>query len=221
MKIDFKFILLTAIFVAGLLGANVLGSKVTVLFGVAVSVGIFAYPLTFMVTDAVAEVYGKKSAKQIVWAALIAQILILILAWISIKLPAADRYTFNAEYTTIFSNSLRMMVASLIAFIISQTHDVWAFDFWKRKTQGKYLWLRNNLSTFVSQAIDTLLFMFIAFYGISEKFTVLFILQLCLTYWLFKILFAALDTPFVYLLVKWLKDTKHETDNTKQITQDR
>ena len=98
-----------------------------------------------------------------------------------------------------------MIVASLIAFIVSQTHDIWAFDFWKKKFKGKYLWIRNNASTFVSQAIDTLLFMFIAFYGISDKFTVHFILQLSLTYWLFKITFAALDTPFVYLLVKWLK----------------
>ena len=67
------------------------------------------------------------------------------------------------------------------------------------------LWLRNNLSTMSSQAIDTLLFMFIAFYGINDKFTVSFILHLCLSYWLFKILLAALDTPFVYLLVKWLR----------------
>lgn len=215
MKVDFKFILLTAIFVAGLLGANMLGSKVTVLFGVAVSVGIFAYPLTFMVTDAVAEVYGKKTAKQVVWSALIAQILILILAWISVKLPPAERYTFNNEYVLVFSNSLRMMIASLIAFIISQTHDIWAFEFWKNLTKGKYLWLRNNLSTFVSQAIDTLLFMFIAFYGINDKFTTMFILQLAGTYWLFKITFAAIDTPFVYLLVRWLKKSKNEIENAQ------
>jgi len=209
---DFKFILLTSIFVAGLLGANMLGSKVTVLFGIAISVGIFAYPLTFMVTDAIAEVYGKKQAKYVVWSALIAQVLVLILAWISIKLPAADRYHLNAEYVQVFSNSLRMMVASLIAFTVSQTHDIWAFEFWKKKTGGKYLWLRNNLSTFVSQAIDTLLFMFIAFYGINDKFTIEFILQLSLTYWLFKITFAALDTPFVYLLVKWLKKDNPPTE---------
>lgn len=211
MTKEFKFIILSAIFVAGLLSANLLGTKVTTLFGVAVSVGIFAYPLTFMVTDAVAEVFGKLRAKQIVWAALIAQVLVLLFTYLAIKLPAADRYTLNSEYVTVFSSSLRMMVASLIAFIVSQTHDIWAFNFWKIKTKGKYLWLRNNASTFVSQAIDTLLFMFIAFYGISEKFTVLFILQLCLSYWLFKITFALLDTPFVYLLIRWLKKAPSKT----------
>jgi len=205
MSKNYKLTLLTSIFIAGLIAANTLGSKVTTLFGIAVSVGILAYPLTFMVTDAVSEVFGKKQAKQIVWSALIAQTLVLVLTYVSIKLPAAGRYHLNNEYVQVFSSSLRMMIASLIAFTISQTHDVWAFDFWKRMTKNKFLWLRNNLSTIFSQAIDTLLFMFIAFYGINEKFTVIFILQLCLSYWLFKVLFSLLDTPFVYLLVRWLK----------------
>ncbi|PIZ94471.1 MAG: hypothetical protein COX81_03545 [Candidatus Magasanikbacteria bacterium CG_4_10_14_0_2_um_filter_37_12] len=209
MKQEFKLAILSAIFVAGLLTANLLGSKVTILFGIAVSVGIFAYPLTFLMTDAIAEVFGKKKAQQLVYAAFIAQVLVLILTYISIKLPPAGRYTLNTEYVAVFSSSLRMMVASLIAFFISQMHDVWAFEFWKTKTKGKYLWLRNNASTIVSQAIDTLLFMFIAFYHISEKFTTPFILQLCLSYWLFKVVFALLDTPLVYGLVRWLKK---ETD---------
>jgi queuosine precursor transporter len=211
MKNDFKFTLASSIFIAGFLAANTLGSKITTIYGVAVSVGILAYPLTFMITDAVSEVFGKKRAKHIVYSALIAQVLVLILMYISIKLPPAGRYHLNNEYSQVFGNSLRMIVASLIAFFISQTHDIWAFNFWKKITKGKYLWLRNNLSTFTSQAIDTLLFMFIAFYGINDKFTALFILQLALTYWIFKIVFAAIDTPFVYLIVKWLK--KDQTNN--------
>lgn len=203
-----KYTLATAVFVAGYLAANILGTKITTILGVSMSVGVFAYPLTFMITDAVSEVYGKQKAKQIVWAAVLAQIFVLILIYISIKMPASERYVLNAQYTTIFSGSLRMIIASLIAFIISQTHDIWAFEFWKKKTKGKYLWLRNNLSTYVSQAIDTLLFMFIAFYGISAKFDTAFILQLSLSYWLIKIIFATLDTPLVYLLVYWFKKDK-------------
>ncbi|MBT4120815.1 MAG: queuosine precursor transporter [Candidatus Magasanikbacteria bacterium] len=212
MSQHFKLTIISSIFIAGLLAANLLGSKITTLFGVAVSVGIFAYPLTFMMTDAVAEVYGKKKAKQLVWAALIAQVLVLILTLVAVKLPAASRYTFNEQYVTVFSGSIRMMIASLIAFIISQTHDIWAFEFWKEKFGGRWLWLRNNASTMVSQAIDTLLFMFIAFYGISDKFTVGFILHLCLSYWLFKMAFAVLDTPLVYLLVNWLRKPGKEDE---------
>lgn len=206
MDKEFKFITLAGIFVGGLLAANMLGGKVADIFGFSVSVGIFAYPLTFLMTDAITEVYGKKRAKQVFWSALITQILVLFLIFISVKLPPASRYLLNEQYTTIFNSSLRMIIASLVAFSVSQTHDIWAFEFWKTKTKGKFLWLRNNFSTIISQALDTLLFMFIAFYGISDKFTTGFILQLSLSYWSFKVLFALLDTPFVYLLVKWLKN---------------
>jgi len=205
-----KYTIATAVFVAGYLASNILGTKITTILGVSVSVGIFAYPLTFMITDAVAEVYGKAKAKQIVWAAVLAQLFVLLLILISIKMPSSERYAMNTEYTKIFSSSIRMIIGSLVAFIVSQTYDIWAFDFWKKKTKGKYLWLRNNLSTFTSQAIDTLIFMFIAFYGITAKFDTAFILQLSLSYWLFKITFAAIDTPFVYLLVYWFKKDKKE-----------
>lgn len=212
MSKHFKLTLLTAIFVAGLLAANLLGSKVTTILGISMSVGIFAYPLTFLMTDAIGEVYGKKKAMQVVYAALIAQVFVLVLTWVAVVLPPAERYAFNAEYTTVFGGSIRMIIASLIAFIVAQLHDVWAFEFWRNKLKGKHLWFRNNASTFVSQAIDTLLFMFIAFYGISEKFTVPFILELSVTYWGLKIVLAAIDTPFVYALVKWLRSGSDSSD---------
>jgi queuosine precursor transporter len=220
MSQHFKLTILTGIFIAGLISANLLGSKVTVIFGIAVSVGIFSYPLTFLITDAVSEVYGKHKTRQIVYAALIAQVLVLLLTILSVKLPAASRYEFNEQYVTVFSGSIRMIIASLIAFIVSQLHDIWAFEFWKKKTKGKFLWVRNNLSTVSSQAIDTLLFMFIAFYHISPKFDVPFILHLSLSFWLFKLVFALIDTPFVYGLVWWLKlPSKHdEADVLPKIT---
>ena len=205
MTQEFKLTILSAIFVTGLIAANLLGSKITTIAGVSMSVAVFAYPLTFLMTDAISEVFGKKKAKQLVVAALIAQILVLGLTLISIWLPAADRYTLNNEYTAVFSGSARMIFASIVAFVVSQLHDIWAFDVWKEKTKGKMLWLRNNASTVVSQAIDTLLFMFIAFYGISDKFTVGFILELAISYWMIKVVIALIDTPFVYAIVKWLK----------------
>ena len=214
MTKEFKLQILSALFVAGLIATNLLGSKVTELnfgalwgspYSLAFSVGIFAYPITFLMSDAIAEVYGKKKAQQLVWATLLAQLVVLALTIISIKMPSAGRYDYGEEYTTVFSGSARMITASIIAFFFSQTHDIWAFEFWKKKTKGKMLWLRNNLSTMVSQAIDTLLFMFIAFYGISDKFTVGFILHLAVSYWLLKIIIALIDTPFVYAIVRWLR----------------
>ena len=101
--------------------------------------------------------------------------------------------------------SFRIFIASIAAFLISQLHDIWAFNFWKQKTRGKHLWLRNNLSTIVSQLIDTTLFMFIAFYAVSPQFTIAYTFSLVIPYWILKVVFALFDTPFVYLGVWWLR----------------
>jgi uncharacterized integral membrane protein (TIGR00697 family) len=168
-------------------------------------VGIFAYPITFLITDAVEEVRGKKTTKVFIYAGFVALILSIVLVWIGIKMPPASFYQNNEAYKTIFSNSIRVIIASIVAFLISQTHDIWAFNFWKKKTHGKYLWLRNNLSTIASQLLDTAIFTTIAFYHVAPGFTAVRIIQMIIPYWLLKVGFAFLDTPFVYLLVKWLR----------------
>jgi len=200
-----KLDILLALFVASLIGANLLGTKITTLLGVSVSVGIFAYPISFLITDIVAEVFGKTKAKKFVLAGFISLILIIILTYISVKLPAAERYSYNNEYSIIFGASIRMIIASMVAFLLAQLHDVWIFHKLKEKTKGKFLWLRNNISTIISQFIDTTIFMFIAFYAVTPKFDVAFIFTLIIPYWLFKIAFAILDTPLVYAGIKWLK----------------
>lgn len=208
LSLDTKTNILISIFITSLVAANLLGSKITVFFGVAVSVGIFAYPITFLVTDIIEEVHGKKKAQNLIWGGIVTLVLLFGLVLISRALPAADRYPHNEAYLTVFGASLRIIIASLIAFTLSQTHDVWALNFWKQKTHGKFLWLRNNLSTMASQFIDTTLFMFIAFYKIAPKFDAGFIFKLIIPYFLFKVLFAAIDTPLVYAGVRWLKGKK-------------
>lgn len=200
-----KVFILLGLFIAAIAAANILGSKVATVWGITASVGILAYPLTFLITDAIAEVYGKEKTKSFVWAGLISQVLILALLWIAIKLPPAGRYTLNAEFVAVMSTSMRIIIASVIAFVISQLHDIWAFHFWKKKTQGKHLWLRNNLSTIVSQFIDTMIFMYLAFYLITPKFTAGFVFSISIPYFFLKIVMALIDTPFVYMLVSWLK----------------
>ena len=204
-SIELKTSLLLGFFVSAILLSNLLGNKITTLFGVRVSVAIFVFPFLFLITDIIEEVHGKKRAQSFVLIGLICLILTLIVTFVSIKVAPNTSWEFQEQYEIIFGASLRMMVASLIAFLISQTHDVWAFNFWKEKTGGKYLWLRNNASTIVSQFLDTTVFMFIAFYQFTPKFTVPFIFSLIIPYWLFKVLFAIIDTPFIYLGVWWLK----------------
>ena len=173
-----------------------------------VSVGILTVPVMFLITDIIEEVMGKKTAQKFVNAALGVMIFVIIITTISVGLPPdPSRQYFSQEaYKNIFGVSLRMMVASIIAFILAQYHDIWAFNFWKKKTSGKWLWLRNNASTIVSQLIDSIAFMFIAFYAITPQFNVVYIFSLIMPYWIFKVLFALLDTPFCYLGVKWLNN---------------
>lgn len=212
MKQQMKLHILLSLFIGLLVGMNLLGGKITTLFGISISVGIFMAPLTFLITDIIEEVYGKSMTKQFIGAGVLTLLVILAYTAFFIALEPNARYEFNEQYTSIFELSLRMTVASLFAFLLAQLHDVWAFEFWKKKTKGRFLWLRNNASTWVSQAIDTFLFMTIAFYGISDKFTFSFIISLAIPYYLFKIGFAVIDTPLIYLGVRWLRGSDIKSD---------
>ena len=205
IELDLKTGILLGLFCTLLLLGNLLGSKVITIFGIITSVGIFSYPVSFLITDIVAEVKGKRTSQMFVYIGFVCLLVALGYTFLSLVFPPASIYEHNPEYSTVFSNSIRVILASLTAFFFSQIHDVWAFHFWKRKTNGKFLWLRNNLSTIVSQLIDTIIFMFIAYYMVSPKFTVSNIIIMIIPYWLLKVSIAILDTPFVYLGVRWLK----------------
>lgn len=200
-----KLQILLGLFVGAIVAANLLGTKIANLWVAVASVGIFMYPITFLVTDVVEDVFGKEKVKGFVIAGFIAIILVMLLTVLSVMLPPASRYASNEAFLEVFSPSIRIMIASLIAFLLAQYHDIWAFNFWKKKTKGRFLWLRNNLSTVVSQFIDTTVFMFIAFYMATPKYTVDFIFALIVPYYLLKVFVAFCDTPFVYLGVWWLK----------------
>ncbi len=204
-RLAFKTDLLLGLYVASLILANLLGTKITTLFGVRVSVGILFMPVLFLVTDIVAEVHGRERARRFVLVSIAILAFLFCMLWLAIILPPNATWGEQEAYERIFGGSLRMVVASLVAFALSQLHDVWSFDFWKRRTHGRFLWLRNNLSTMASQLIDTVVFMFIAFYQVTPKFTAAFIVSLIIPYYCFKILLAAVDTPLCYLGVRWLR----------------
>jgi len=202
--IDYKTQLLLAIFVSSLLLGNLLGSKLIEIFGIVTSVGLFGYPLTFLITDIVEEVRGKEVTKIFVQAGFLSLCIAVVFVFLSTGIPPSSLYPHNEAYNNVFSNSLRIILASMVAFVISQYHDLWAFNFWKQKTNGKHLWLRNNLSTIVSQLLDSTIFLFIAFYHVTPELGVTSIFYMVLPLWALKVFFALLDTPFVYLGVRWL-----------------
>jgi len=202
MQKEERYAVFTAIFVLALAAANVIASKVVMLFGFAAPAGIIVYPVTFMVTDVVSEVYGKGKATRVVWTGFAMMILLLIITRVAIWLPPAPIYRQQEAFNQIFSASSRIIIASLIAYLASQSCDVALFHFWRNVTNTRYLWIRNNLSTMTSQLVDTVLFILVAFYGIYNLSDCL---RLIGGQYLFKFVFAILDTPFVYLGVWWAK----------------
>ncbi|MCT4592005.1 MAG: queuosine precursor transporter, partial [Candidatus Gracilibacteria bacterium] len=165
---------------------NLLGGKIINFLGVDVSVAIFMAPITFLVTDVVEEVYGKEKVKEFLFSTLITLFVVFGFTIVFAKLNPADRFLFDAEYKTIFLSSARFILASIVAFLFGQLNDMAVFAFLKKKSAGKHLWIRNNLSTMISQAVDTLLFMFIAFYHLAPKFTAAYVISLAIPYYLFK-----------------------------------
>jgi queuosine precursor transporter len=206
------YTILASIFTGAIVAANLMGTKVITFFTIAGfeftgSVGIFLFPLTFLITDIVAEVWGPKATRSIITGTLVILVLVLGVTALATVVPPAARFAAqNEAYVGLFRGSLRIIVASIVAFVFSQYHDVWAFDFWKKRTGGRFLWLRNNASTMVSQLIDTVIFMLIAFWGTNDRFTLAFVLgSMVPPYYLIKVLAAFLDTPFVYLGVSLLR----------------
>jgi hypothetical protein len=200
------YVILGALFTGSVVAANLIGIKVIPFvqigaFELSGSVGILLFPLSFLVTDIIAEVYGPRTTRALVAGTLVVLVLVLAVTALATVLPPAGRFAqLNDAYTTVFRSTLRILIASIIAFVISQFHDVWAFSFWKKRTQGRFLWLRNNLSTIVSQGLDTVVFMLIAFWGVSDRFTLAYVLgSMVPPYYLLKILAAFFDTPLVYL----------------------
>ena len=189
---------------------NTLGTKITTILGVRVSVGIFFVPVLFLTTDIIGEVFGRKEASRFVNMATIMLVLLFLMMSLCIAIRPNESWDHQEQYATVFGSSLRMTIASLISFVVAQQLDVFMFSLWGKITKGKHLWIRNNMSTIVSQLIDTTIFEFVAFWHLTPKFTTGYIFSLILPYWLFKVVFALLDTPLCYLGVWWLSGKKRK-----------
>ncbi len=197
-----KLILLTELFVTALIAANIIAAKLFVLGSVVLTVGIITYPITFLLTDTISEVWGKKRATQVVWMGFLANIFMLGVLYIARILPPAPFWPHQEAFDLILGAVPRIVIASLVAYIVSQTHDVWSFHFWRHKTGGKHLWLRNNVSTMTSQLIDSVIFVTVAFYGSMPNDA---LVTMIITQYMVKLVIAVLDTPFCYMLVSWAK----------------
>ena len=200
-----NLMLLNGLFVTSLIIANIVSAKVVCFGPFVVPAAIVAYPLTFLMTDVIGEIWGKTQANKTVRLGLICQLSSLVLIGAAILLPAAPFADNQAEFSSILMSTFRVVLASMVAYVCSQTWDVFIFHKIKDKSE-KNKWIRNNASTMSSQIIDTAIFITIAFWG-----TVPSIGAMILSQYFIKVCYAALDTPFFYLLTR-----KRETDDDEK-----
>lgn len=167
----------------------------------AFSFGAFMHAITFPCTDVVAEVWGAKRARLMVYIGAGVYAMAIVFYILGTKLPPAPGWQLNEAYISIFSQAERMIIGAFSATLVAQLLDILIFERIKQITGQRWLWLRNNLSTACSQLADTIIFYSIAFYGvIANEILPLLVLG---TY-LVKLAIALIDTPVVYLLVKWI-----------------
>ena len=199
------YLILGALFVASLVASNLIFQKFFYwdffgLYTFEISVGILPYHITFLITDIISEVYGKRKANQIVTIGIFASFFSMLIVFVSGIVPATNwSPVSDTLFNKVFGATAIAVLASMLAYLFAQYIDIQLFHFWKRLTKGKHLWLRNNFSTFLSQFVDTftVLILLCSFGKIEWKL----FSSLLLSGFLFKVLIAALDTPLLYLAV--------------------
>jgi queuosine precursor transporter len=207
------YFVLASIFIASLVGCNLIFQKFFFwapleAFGIdyvfEISVGLIPYPITFLITDLISELYGKKKANQVVVAGLVASVFVLGIVVIANAVPATSWSPVDDEtFSKVFGLTGVAVFASMVAYLLAQFIDIKLFHFWKKKTKGKNLWLRNNFSTIPSQFLDTAMVLgLLCYFGAIpwDNFGILFINGFA-----YKVIIALLDTPLFYFFTGWGK----------------
>ena len=208
------YLLLGALFITSLVVSNLIFQKFFYWYPIdieifgsklfEISVGILPYPITFLITDLISEIYGKKRANDVVIVGIFASLFSLLIIYTASVVPATSWSPVDDSlFNTVFGNSTIAVFASMLTYLFAQFVDIQIYHFWKRLTNGKHLWLRNNFSTWFSQFVDTFtIISLLCTFGIIDWAN---FKGLLISGFLFKVLIAALDTPFLYLGVYFFR----------------
>ena len=226
------YMVLAAIFISSMTMLNILGTSrfLDLSFSffdtkipMIVAIGVLPYPITFLCTDLISEIYGKERAKTIVWIGLVVNLWLGFILWIGGNLPefttSAQSMESNNAFMTIRNLALGTITASMIAYFLAQYIDVIVFHYLKSLTKGRYLWIRNNGSTMISQLVDTSAVILITHYltgaiPLPKNMSTFDGLMLLIFYgYIFKFFFALVDTPIFYFAVKYIKKYLNAKDD--------
>lgn len=208
-----RFDVIVALYIFGIVAAQLMGAKVVPfgsIFGLplSISVAVFLMPLLFTITDIVVEVHGKNRARSLVWTGLIIVVLLAIYTLFVTALPPAGRYVgSNEAYMEVFGTSVRFALASVAAFLAAETIDVLIYSKLRERMKKKGMWLRNNVSNFIGQFIDSAVFVVIAFYMLDANIShnAIYLIGIVLPYWIVRCAMSIAGTPLAYAGVRFLK----------------
>jgi len=213
-RADLVYMILAGIFLGALVLTNVIAGRFFTIFGLGLSSGVIAYPVTFLATDLISEIYGRERATQLVKVGFVVSVFATLVVWIAGKMTIDPNSPVDYDsFNVVFGLLPGIVLGSMTAYLIAQYVDVQMFEFWRKLTKGKHLWLRNNASTIVSQLVDTVLVVTIALViwpkmdGNTATNAINFSTwqQYVVGQYLFKAAIAAFDTPLFYLLTAWIK----------------
>ncbi|MBI2850983.1 MAG: queuosine precursor transporter [Chloroflexi bacterium] len=200
MNVSHRFVIVTALFVACLITANVIAVKVVSFGFVFLPAAIFVFPLSYIFGDVLTEVYGYRWSRRVIWLGFLANLIFVVFAWLGQILPAAPFWDGQAAYERILGYTPRLLAASFCGYLAGEFVNSFVLAKMKIATRGRWLWSRTITSTIAGQGLDTAIFITLAFAG-TPVFTPLLILY----HWLAKVLIEAAATPVTYVVVNYLK----------------
>ncbi|MBI3114923.1 MAG: queuosine precursor transporter [Candidatus Kerfeldbacteria bacterium] len=213
---DRKLTIALTLYVTALFASNTLGIKLMpFLFGTHLSAAIFVFPIVFLMTDVVGEVFGREQAKRFVRMGTISLVFFLTFNLLANVLPSSPDFSQRESFEEIFGLTFRFALASLVAYVVGEYQDVFSFFFLKAKLGGRWFWLRSNLSNLWGQFLDTVLWSTIAFAGVYSFGT---IVEIIIPWWLFKSAMGAVYTPLSYLGIKLLRGNARPGDSNATIS---
>lgn len=206
---------LYSIVILNIMLSNLQGPKLTIIFGLETSLGLILYSGIYFATDLLSERYGQREGTRAVILGFATSVIMVLMMSLSLLFVPSKPFAeeIHNAIMTLFDFTPLFVFGSLLVYLISQSFDVWVFHYLKKKTKGRHLWLRNNVSTILSQAIDTVLYAFIVWAPIVGLETAI---KLSLAKYFFKVIIALLDTPFIYWARSW-DVSKRDWNETRPI----
>jgi uncharacterized integral membrane protein (TIGR00697 family) len=199
---SWRFVACAALFVTCLLTANTIAAKLIVVGGVTLTAAIVIFPLSYVLGDVLTEVWGYAAARAVIWLGFACNVVMVVAIWLGGLLPAAPFGASPAAYAEVLGQTPRILAASFVAYLFGEFANAFVLAKLKIATQGRWLWVRTIGSTVVGQALDSAIFVTLAFAGTLPGSALAGVVA---GQWIAKVLYEAAGTPLVYAVVGWLK----------------